>query len=167
MTTSNTGHGDVLTEDQWLDLAERHAHRDWNCRTPDGYLNSVKALCRDYAALSSASSGAGVLSDGLLDDLSREMVKCNRSVNWLCRKLESAILAATQRAEPVAQSGVEGLTDDELRTAARGLEEVHAELLHTTTAALPVGHLHAAAIQLDKLRDIAAALNAAPPAGGK
>jgi hypothetical protein len=96
MTTSNTGHGDVLTEDQWLGLAERHANRDWNCRKPDGYLNTIKALCRDYAALSSASSGAGVLA-AERDEARAACIELAHKVSAL---EASAILAATQRAEP-------------------------------------------------------------------
>lgn len=38
-----------LTEDQWIDLATRHANADWHSADSDGYLNAVKALCADYA----------------------------------------------------------------------------------------------------------------------
>ena len=55
MTTPNTsGAADLpeaLTADQWLDLAIRHANKDWNSAQPDGYANAVKALCADFAAL--------------------------------------------------------------------------------------------------------------------
>ena len=34
-----------LTDEQWYDLAQRHANRDWNA---DGYLDSIKAVCRDF-----------------------------------------------------------------------------------------------------------------------
>ncbi|KVZ27005.1 hypothetical protein WL14_00745 [Burkholderia cepacia] len=37
-----------LTDEQWYDLASRHANADWNS---DGYLAAVKALCGDYFAL--------------------------------------------------------------------------------------------------------------------
>ncbi|HDR9497631.1 TPA: hypothetical protein QDC06_000833 [Burkholderia cepacia] len=37
-----------LTEEQWYDLASRHANAEWNS---DGYLASVKSLCDDYRAL--------------------------------------------------------------------------------------------------------------------
>lgn len=40
-----------LTEDDWLDLAQRHANKDWDSHQPDGYLNAVKALCEDFAAI--------------------------------------------------------------------------------------------------------------------
>jgi hypothetical protein len=40
---------DSWTNDQWIDLAVRHANADWNSDTPDGYLNAVKALCNDFA----------------------------------------------------------------------------------------------------------------------
>lgn len=41
----------TLTDDLdwWLDLAQRHANADWNSEQPDGFLNAVKALCRDFA----------------------------------------------------------------------------------------------------------------------
>lgn len=41
---------DSWTNDQWIDLAQRHANADWDSDTPDGYLNAVKALCNDFAA---------------------------------------------------------------------------------------------------------------------
>lgn len=39
-----------LTEDEWLDLAETHANADWNSEKPDGYLNSIKAVCAGFLA---------------------------------------------------------------------------------------------------------------------
>ena len=48
--SANAGEPRALTEDQWLDLAERHANADWDSGRPDGFLNAVKALCLDYAA---------------------------------------------------------------------------------------------------------------------
>ena len=53
-TTPTSGAADLpeaLTADQWLDLAIRHANKDWNSAQPDGYANAVKALCADFAAL--------------------------------------------------------------------------------------------------------------------
>lgn len=35
------------SEDWWIDLAERHACKDWDSRKADGFLNAVKALVRD------------------------------------------------------------------------------------------------------------------------
>ncbi|ARP89782.1 hypothetical protein CAL14_05355 [Bordetella genomosp. 9] len=55
MDTNNT----VLTDDQWVDLAERHANSDWNSDQPDGYLNAVKALCQDFLSILPAASEAG------------------------------------------------------------------------------------------------------------
>lgn len=46
---------DTLTEDEWLDLAERHASKDWNS---DGYLNAVKALCQDFVRTASPARAA-------------------------------------------------------------------------------------------------------------
>ena len=54
MRTPTSGAADLpeaLTADQWLDLAIRHANKDWNSAQPDGYANAVKALCADFAAL--------------------------------------------------------------------------------------------------------------------
>ena len=48
--SANAGEPRALTEDQWLDLAERHANADWDSGRPDGFMNAVKALCLDYAA---------------------------------------------------------------------------------------------------------------------
>ena len=48
--SANAGEPRALTEDQWIDLAQRHANADWNSGRPDGFLNAVKALCLDYAA---------------------------------------------------------------------------------------------------------------------
>jgi hypothetical protein len=42
---------DALTEDQWLELAERHASKDWDCAKLGGYLSAVKSLCEDFAAI--------------------------------------------------------------------------------------------------------------------
>ncbi|WP_334052144.1 hypothetical protein [Burkholderia cepacia] len=44
----------VLTDEQWYDLASRHANADWS---GNGYLAAVKALCDDYRALLSAHLG--------------------------------------------------------------------------------------------------------------
>lgn len=59
MTTNTNA---ALTEDQWLGLADLHANADWNCEKPDGFLNAVKALCADFAALTTAA--AAVLPEG-------------------------------------------------------------------------------------------------------
>lgn len=42
-----------LTTEQWYDLAQRHANRDWNA---DGYLESIKAVCADFEALSTPAA---------------------------------------------------------------------------------------------------------------
>lgn len=52
MTTNTNA---ALTEDQWLGLADLHANADWNCEKPDGFLNAVKALCADFAAITTAA----------------------------------------------------------------------------------------------------------------
>lgn len=39
-----------LSEDEWLNLAERHACADWGSDKPDGFLFAVKALVADYIA---------------------------------------------------------------------------------------------------------------------
>ncbi|WP_208450528.1 hypothetical protein, partial [Burkholderia ambifaria] len=46
-----------LTDEQWYDLASRHANAEWN---GDGYLASVKALCDDYRALLAAQQPAPI-----------------------------------------------------------------------------------------------------------
>lgn len=38
-----------LSDDQWFELAKRHAGADWESNQPDGYLNAVKALVSDAA----------------------------------------------------------------------------------------------------------------------
>ena len=44
----------VLTGEQWYDLASRHANADWS---GNGYLAAVKALCDDYRAVLAAHPG--------------------------------------------------------------------------------------------------------------
>ena len=53
----------ALTDDEWYDLAQRHATDDWNCDQPDGYLNSIKAVVRDALAASSNRSPAELIDD--------------------------------------------------------------------------------------------------------
>ena len=43
-----------LSDEQWYDLASRHATRDWNS---EGYLDSVKALVIDALASSTTTKG--------------------------------------------------------------------------------------------------------------
>ncbi|MBJ9709842.1 ASCH/PUA domain-containing protein [Burkholderia gladioli] len=40
----------AMTDEQWLDLASRHANAEWNST---GYLDSIKAVCADFALLTS------------------------------------------------------------------------------------------------------------------
>lgn len=40
-----------LTENEWLQLADRHSMSDWNCDKQMGYLHAVKALCTDFASI--------------------------------------------------------------------------------------------------------------------
>lgn len=44
-----------LTEEQWYDLAQRHANADWNS---NGYLDAIKAVCADFAMLSASKPAA-------------------------------------------------------------------------------------------------------------
>jgi hypothetical protein len=55
--------GGALTEDQWLELAERHAIRDWEDAKQDGYFNAVKALCLDFATLSAPVAQPGAKAE--------------------------------------------------------------------------------------------------------
>ena len=41
-----------------------------------------------------------ILSDEKIDDLSREMVKSGKSVNWLCRAIEAAVLEELAKQKP-------------------------------------------------------------------
>ena len=54
--SANAGEPPALTEDQWIDLAQRHANADWNSGRPNGFLNAVKALCLDYSATPTAQA---------------------------------------------------------------------------------------------------------------
>ncbi|WP_257819804.1 hypothetical protein [Burkholderia glumae] len=47
MSENNTT-APALTDEQWLDLASRHANAEWNST---GYLDSIKAVCADFALL--------------------------------------------------------------------------------------------------------------------
>jgi hypothetical protein len=64
-TTMNTG---AASDEQWYDLAQRHANADWNS---NGYLDAIKAVCADYAALSTATpqADAAPMSRDQLADL--------------------------------------------------------------------------------------------------
>jgi hypothetical protein len=53
---------EALTEDQWLELAEKHACADWDCAKPDGFLHAVKALCADFALLAQQPEAVGWVS---------------------------------------------------------------------------------------------------------
>jgi hypothetical protein len=54
-----------LTDDQWIDLAGRHANRDWNSDEPDGYLEAIQAVCRDFAAQISALNSSPSAPDAI------------------------------------------------------------------------------------------------------
>lgn len=68
--------GQGLSENEWLDLAERHANKDWDSAKPDGFLNAVKALCRDFAASAPAQQAPA-------------MKNFSVSKEWLAEKLET------------------------------------------------------------------------------
>ncbi len=55
---ARNGEGVALTEDQWIALAGSHGDSDWNCESPDGYLNAVKALCVDYSRIATPAAPA-------------------------------------------------------------------------------------------------------------
>ncbi|WP_428142219.1 hypothetical protein [Delftia acidovorans] len=70
-----------LTEEQWYDLASRHATVDWN---GNGFLNAVKTLCADFAGIANRQSAAAApaleapaVDDELLE-LAQAIVKFNR-----------------------------------------------------------------------------------------
>jgi hypothetical protein len=46
-----------LSEDEWIDLAGRHANSDWDANEPDGFLNAVKALVTDALSRTHAADG--------------------------------------------------------------------------------------------------------------
>ena len=52
-TTKIAGEAMQITDEQWYDLAQRHANADWNS---DGYLAAIKAVCADYALLASKAA---------------------------------------------------------------------------------------------------------------
>lgn len=103
MTTSKTGHGDVLTAFQHAAIGyaqdpSQHTERR---------MNEARAALQ--AALSSASSGAGVLTLADFESAEAAAVTSAGVDRDAFVKALNERLAATQRAEPVAQSGVEGL----------------------------------------------------------
>ncbi|MFG6457881.1 hypothetical protein [Roseateles sp. BYS96W] len=49
-----------LTNDQWYDLAQRHVNADWNSDQPDGFLNAIKAVARDFATIAAAPAAPSV-----------------------------------------------------------------------------------------------------------
>ena len=53
-----------LTDDQWINLAQRHVNADWNSEESDGYLNAVRALCNDFRALLRPSSAIASDKEG-------------------------------------------------------------------------------------------------------
>lgn len=142
--------------------------------------------------MTTSNTGHGdVLPDGLIDDLSREMVKGGQSVNWLCRKLESAILAALSSASSGAgvlpplpeaandarQFGRAGFTTavSPAYTAEQMRDYAHAAILAATQRAEPVTFFdRVRALQDDPIdgprlrekieEEAEAAANATPPA---
>lgn len=116
MTTQPTGAAELpeaLTEDQWLDLAQRHAMADWNSDEADGYLNAIKAVCVDYAAQVSALSAAQTeaLKDhqiaALVNEL-RDIAIKYHSTQQLRERIAHAVtpLAKATQALSAAQAGV-------------------------------------------------------------
>jgi hypothetical protein len=67
-TTMNTGAAS-LSDEQWYDLAQRHANADWNS---NGYLDAIKAVCADYAALATPTpqaDAAPIINGHAVNDL--------------------------------------------------------------------------------------------------
>lgn len=61
---STAAQGATLTDEQWYDLAQRHANADWNS---NGYLDAVKALCADFALLAATKPVSDVWHDAVLN----------------------------------------------------------------------------------------------------
>jgi hypothetical protein len=57
-TAVDTAAAQHLSDDDWIALAERHASADWNADKPDGFLNAVKELCKDFAHVALAATPA-------------------------------------------------------------------------------------------------------------
>jgi hypothetical protein len=58
---------------------------------PDALVqNAVYALCGPYGGVYTSPPQRQPLTDEEIDELSRTMVKGNKSVNWLCRAIEAA-----------------------------------------------------------------------------
>lgn len=64
----------------------------WNRRTQPAITSeSGKPAAQGASAITSVEVPR--LTDSEVDDLSRTMVKCGQSVNWLCRAIEAALIA--------------------------------------------------------------------------
>ena len=64
-----------------------------------------------------------------IDDLSREMVKGNKSVNWLCGKVISAYEAKLREEKPVAYSWIDGDSGEAMVIGASNYDDTKAKSL--------------------------------------
>ncbi|WP_244126204.1 hypothetical protein [Burkholderia gladioli] len=155
MTNNTTA--PALTEAQWLDLASRHANAEWNST---GYLDSIKAVCADFALLTSPRAAG--LPEGwklvpveptqkMLDCWWDGLQKGAAFVNCTPRGVYGAMLDAAPAApvaEPRAHDGLtEEFIDETVRLAndAPGIREAVESALQSCSAQIvPVAQAVAA-----------------------
>ncbi|MFM0101954.1 hypothetical protein PQR01_00200 [Paraburkholderia rhynchosiae] len=116
-TTTNTGAAS-LSDEQWYDLAQRHANADWNS---NGYLDAIKAVCTDYAALTTPQADAAPILSG-------------HAINEMFLKWSEW---TTELGEAISSKNIEGFVSDVRAAIAAGgaqepdeLRAIH-DLLHT------------------------------------
>jgi hypothetical protein len=104
--------GAMMTDEQWYDLAQRHASANWN---DFGYMDAVKALCADYFALLSASKPAAPVDIAQLAldwvETAKKALRTAPSAadgyyNGYHDALAASPAAPAQSGEPVAQQSV-------------------------------------------------------------
>lgn len=116
MTNNTTA---ALTDEQWLDLASRHANAEWNST---GYLDSIKAVCADFALLTSPRA-AGL--PNVIEKIAEQWDGCFFDAPGGCDiDIGEAIRAAAKRLDAAPAAPV---ADPLRRRVERLLVELHAE----------------------------------------
>jgi hypothetical protein len=96
-----------LREDQWLYLAQKHAGSDWDCKKPDGFLESVKALVLDAEKLGLTST----LEDQVVGQV--DAVNIVGTVKTFIRETSTSPLSIGTKIYLHPQPKVQPLTEEE------------------------------------------------------
>ena len=142
--TPNSGAADLpeaLTADQWLDLAIRHANKDWNSAQPDGYANAVKALCADFAALTAQDpSQPGGFDAGDMASAAAQGYRDGWTAAQAVAEPGTAYAAALDTLFGAIMGAAYDFRDAHLSGSGNIKRHAHAELESTVRSALAASH---------------------------